>query len=73
MSSSISFPDFIKDFVTIKYKYNGNMFVQKINNITPKGYKTNEMYLAVSENLKDATEIYLVINTRNTEYIYKIK
>ena len=49
------------------------MFVQNIKNITPKGYKSNEVYFAVSEILKDATEIYLVVNTRNTEYMYKIK
>jgi hypothetical protein len=72
-ASNVSFPDFINDFVSIKYRYNGNMFVQNIKNITPKGYKSNEVYFAVSEILKDATEIYLVVNTRNTEYMYKIK
>lgn len=72
-ASNVSFSDFINDFVSIKYRYNGNMFVQNIKNITPKGYKSNEVYFAVSEILKDATEIYLVVNTRNTEYMYKIK
>ena len=72
-SNTVSFSKFINDFVSIKYKYNGNMFVQNIKNITPNGYNGKEVYFAVSETLKDATEIYLVINTRNTEYMYKIK
>ena len=34
---------------------------------------SNEIYFSVSESLKDATEIYLLVNVRNTEYVYKIK
>lgn len=72
-SNGISFSDFLTKNVSLKYKYNNNVYSQKISNITPANYKTDEIYLAVSENLKDATEINLVINVRNTEYVYKIK
>lgn len=68
-----SFTDFINKNAIITYKYNGNTYNQKISDITPKNYKENEIYLAVSENLRDATEINLVVKVRNTEYIYKIK
>lgn len=72
-SSSISFSDFLEKNVSIRYKYNNNVYNQKISDITPTNYKSGEIYLAVSENLKDATEINLVVNVRNTEYVYKIK
>lgn len=72
-SANISFSNFIDKYMYIKYKYNSNNYIQKMTNITPSNYKTDEIYLAVSENLKDATEINLVVRVRNTEYVYKIK
>lgn len=71
-SDNISFSEFIDNYVTIKYKYNNCNYTQKINNITPYSSK-NEIYFAVTESMKDASEINLIVNVRNTEYVYKIK
>lgn len=72
-SKNISFSDFISRNAIIRYKYNNTTYEQKINDITPNNYKTNEVYFAVSEKLKDAKEIALVVNVRKTEYVYKLK
>ena len=72
----MTFSNFITKNSVIRYKYNNNTYTQKINDITPlsiKNQKNDEIYLAVSENLKDASEISIVVNVRNTEYVYKIK
>lgn len=71
-SGKISFNDFINKYVKIKYKYNNCTYTQEINNITPVNIK-NEIYLSTTESLKDASEISLVINVRDKEYVYKLK
>lgn len=71
-SGNITFNDFITKYAIIKYKYNNCTYTQKINNIIPENTK-NEVYLSTSESLKDASEIDLIINIRNTEYVYKLK
>lgn len=71
-SGNISFSDFMNKYVTIRYKYNNCTYTQEINNITPTNTK-NEVYLSTTESLKDASQIDLVINVRNTEYVYKLK
>ena len=76
VSENMTFSNFITKNAIIRYKYNNNTYTQKINDITPlsiKNQKNDEIYLAVSENLKDASEISIVVNVRNTEYVYKIK
>ena len=73
VSENMTFSNFITKNAVIRYKYNNNVYTQKINDITPASIKNNEIYLAVSENLKDASEISVVVNVRNTEYVYKIK
>lgn len=72
-SESITFKDFIDKYIYISYKYKGNIYKKKINNITPSYYKDKSMFISVSENMKDVTEISLVVQTRNSEYIYKLK
>ena len=69
----MSFNDFLNKNAVIRYKYNNSVYNQKISNITPSNYNGKEAYFAVSENLKNASEISLVINVRNTEYVYKLK
>lgn len=71
-SGNISFADFMNKYAKIRYKYNNCTYTQEINNITPANTK-NEVYLSTTESLKDAKEISLVINVRNTEYVYKLK
>lgn len=72
-SNNITFNNFVNKNAKIRYKFNNTTYEQKISNITPNNYNTDEVYFAVSEKLKDAKEISLVINVRNTEYVYKLK
>ena len=68
-----SFYDFISENVVINYRYDNIVYSEKLSNLTPKNSDLNQIYLAVSENIKDASEISLVFNTRNIKYVYKIK
>lgn len=70
ISDSISFANFINNYVTIKYKYNNCYYKEKINVLL---YGENKIYFAVTESMKDSSEINMIINVRNTEYVYKIK
>lgn len=69
-NSNINFSEFIDKYVSIKYKYNNCTYTQKINILMSS---KNKIYLAVSESLKDSSEISFVVNIRNTEYVYKLK
>ena len=69
-SDSISFENFVNDYVIVKYKYNNCYYTEKINVLA---YRENKIYFAVTESMKDASEINMIINVRNTEYVYKIK
>jgi len=64
--------DFFDTFATLTYIYNGNknsiQFNSKFNtNIN------NSVFLEVSNEIEDATDIELIINTRTNKYIYKLK
>lgn len=71
--STTSLINALKNEGTIKYKIGNSTFTQDINVITPATYKGNNLYLGVSEDMKDAESIELVFKTRTIEYIYKIK
>lgn len=70
-SNNISFNDFIENYVFITYKYNGLVYNRKIELIDSSN--TGVVYFNVNEDMKDATEISLVIDSRNTKYVYKLK
>jgi len=70
LNNNIKFEDFINKYVTINYKYNNCTYTQKINIMT---YNKNKIYFAVTESMKDASEINFIVNIRNTEYVYKLK
>jgi len=71
--SLTSFSELLEKYGTIKYVVDDLAYSQKIVNITPKAYSSNDIFLAVSENIKDASSIELVFKVRNIEYVYKIK
>lgn len=68
--------DFIENYGTIKYKI-GNETKEmktKIIEVLPTKTKTKGVhYFEVYEEIKDATEISLILNIRNRTYQYKIK
>lgn len=72
-SKTTSLLNIISKYGIIRYKVNNIVYYQEISNISPKNYNSNELYLAVSEEMKNATDIELAFNFRNIEYIYKIK
>lgn len=70
INNDIEFEDFINKYVSIQYNYNECTYTQKINILT---YNKNKIYFAVTESMKDASEINFIVNIRNTEYVYKLK
>lgn len=68
--------DFIENYGTITYKVNDEVknMNTKIKKVEPlKGSEKGVYYFEVYEDVKDATEITLVLNIRNNVYEYKIK
>lgn len=63
----------LKQNSSIRCVINGVNYSENIIDITPNNYNDNILYLGVSEDMKDASSIELVIKTREIEYIYKIK
>lgn len=71
--NNMSVSDFLKNYAYVRYTINNKEYKESITNITPSNYTSSELYLAVNENIKDATNIELVFSSRNTEYVYKLK
>ena len=67
------FNNFINKYATIVYTYNNKEYTLSISNITPTTYKENDVFISVDETIKNATNIKLVFNIRNIEYVYIIK
>ena len=71
--SSNTVSDFLKNYGKIRYTLNNKNYELSIEDITPKGYNSNDIYIAVKEEFSEASNIYLVFNSRNAEYVYKLK
>lgn len=71
--NNIKIGEFLNTYSKIKYTIDDKTYTENIKDITPSNYNKNELYLAVSENIKDAESINLVIRLRTVEYVYKIK
>lgn len=65
--------DFATKYFLLVYTYNDVEYKTYITNITPLTYESKDLYLAVSENVKNSTGIKIVINIRNINYTYIIK
>lgn len=68
--------DFIENYATIKYKVNGTEkeMKTKVKEVVPtKATKKGVYYFEVYEEIKNATEISIMLNIRNKTYEYKIK
>jgi len=64
--------EFVDNFITIKYIYNGQEYTSSINNKT-KESMTNYMYFDVDKNIEEASNIWLEIIVRNNKYKYVLK
>ena len=62
------FNEFLNKYATISYVYKEITHNEKIENITPTNYNLNDVYLAVNEEIKDATNIYIEFSIRNISY-----
>ena len=71
--NAIGLSTILKESGTIKYKIGDKTYNQEVNVIIPNGYKGNNLYLGVTEDMKDAESIELSIKSRTIDYIYKIK
>lgn len=69
------FKTFLNTFGTINYKINDNMVSKKIKseNIKPKAAKTDDYFIEVPLEAKDASEVYLLFKIRNQNYKYTLK
>lgn len=63
----------IANFGTLHYTLQDKKYIAPIRNITPSDNTGNLTYYEVSNKIKDASKIDLVLNLRNKEYIYNIK
>lgn len=64
----------IKEFGYIEYKVNGISKKTKIvNEVLSDRQKTNEFYIEVPIDLLNATEINVILNIRDTNYIYNLR
>ena len=66
--------NFFGNFANLRYIVNGKTYTHGINlvDITPQA-NDNYAYLEVKEELKDATNIYLIIKIRDKAYTYIVK
>ena len=71
-SGDMNVVEFLKNYGSLRYTANGKKYTEDINIITPSGYNTDTLYLAINENIKDAESINLVLKLRNIEYIYNL-
>lgn len=62
-------------FGTINYKINDNNYSKKINSeqVKPKSAKTNNVFIEVPYEIKDASEISISLKIRNKSYKYILK
>ena len=66
--------DFFEEVSTIKYEKNGKYYIQKnIENLTPDEVNENEIYLEVSNNIKDSDYISLEFKNKGISYSYVLK
>jgi len=75
-SNYMTFPLFVKYFMSIKYEKNNQVMSVKTDfkNVEPvKTTKQNEYYIEVPAYIKDADKIELIFNIRNSIYSYKLK
>lgn len=77
LSSNLPFDltsyDFISTYGKVKYKINDEEYTSNyLNNKTPGSYNEG-LYLEVDKNIENASNIWLELNIRNTQYIYTIK
>ncbi len=70
-----SIGEFLKAYGKLKYKINGEEKIMSVafKEVKPKKTVSNSTYLEVYEEIKDASEITLIITVRNRVYNYKIK
>lgn len=71
--NNMKISEFLSTYSKIKYTVGDKTYTENIKDITPNNYDKKELYLAVSETIKDADSVNLVIKLRTNEYIYKIK
>lgn len=63
--------DFFEDFGNIEYTVNGNTYITKVYNKTPK--EANKIVLEVNSSIKDAQDMNLLITIRDKCYTIKLK
>lgn len=64
--------NFFDTFATLAYTYNGNKNSIKINSKFNDNV-SNIIFLEVNKEIENASEIELIVNTRQNKYIYKLK
>lgn len=66
---------FLNSFGTITYKINDNLISKKIESeaVKPKVSKTDDIFIEIPYEVKDASEIYLSFKIRNQNYKYTLK
>ena len=67
--------ELIETFGTIRYYKDDKWFSHEvtINNMTPKYYDGNSIFIDVLKEIEKATKINIIFNIRNKQYIYTIK
>lgn len=68
-----TFKDLLTRFGTITYTLDGKSYNLSYLNVTPKGYKGNDVYLSVDKKIMNATNIELVMTIRNKKYTHVLK
>jgi len=63
---------FFNIFLTLSYNLNGDVKNIKFNGLTNTNIK-NKVFMEVSKEIENATEINIIVNTRDNKYIYKLK
>lgn len=74
-SSITNFESFMNSFCVIHYKLDGSWYKKNINseNIKPVVAKTNDYFIEIPLEAKDASELYFTFEIRNQIYKYSLK
>lgn len=68
-----SFQDILDRFGKITYVKDKKTYTAYYRAVTPTNYIGNDAYLSVNSDIKDATNINLIITVRNKTYTYNLK
>lgn len=65
--------ELISKFGKLTYVANGRKYNLQYKDLTPSGYKGNDIYLSVDKKIKDYSNLELIITIRNKVYTFKLK